>query len=272
MSLAPRCRRPRRRRARPDTIAFTLIEVLVAVALIALLAAVLIPALGKARAQARRGACASNLHQIAAAWHQYLDTNGGKFFQLTNANYNYGGIQGRGDVMYGADPLQPIRKPLNEFLKLRAVTRDGGTVFLCPSDTGGDVEKPRVFDYYGTSYTTNVFLVGQERLNIFPADPCRFVLLQVNKRLKGISRSSIWGESRLLLMGDFGWAHTQNPTSDLVIDWHDRRHSHNLAFMDGHVEFLRIYKGIHVAPRYTTIPFRDFIGQMSACQPEAEWE
>jgi prepilin-type N-terminal cleavage/methylation domain-containing protein len=50
---------------------FTLIELLVVVSIIALLVALLLPALNKARESARRTACASQLHQIGLALHQY---------------------------------------------------------------------------------------------------------------------------------------------------------------------------------------------------------
>lgn len=50
---------------------FTLIEVLVVVAIIALLVSILIPALARARDQAHRAACGSNLHQIGLALMNY---------------------------------------------------------------------------------------------------------------------------------------------------------------------------------------------------------
>lgn len=55
---------------------FTLIEVLVVVAIIALLVAILLPTLKGARDQARRAACASQLHQIGMALHMYGQENG----------------------------------------------------------------------------------------------------------------------------------------------------------------------------------------------------
>ena len=56
---------------------FTLVELLVVVAIIAILAAMLLPALSRARERARAAVCMSNLKQIANAFHMYtLDYDG----------------------------------------------------------------------------------------------------------------------------------------------------------------------------------------------------
>jgi prepilin-type N-terminal cleavage/methylation domain-containing protein/prepilin-type processing-associated H-X9-DG protein len=56
--------------------AFTLIELLVVIAIIAILAALLVPVLGRAKGSVDRVQCANNLHQLAIAFQNYADDHG----------------------------------------------------------------------------------------------------------------------------------------------------------------------------------------------------
>jgi prepilin-type N-terminal cleavage/methylation domain-containing protein/prepilin-type processing-associated H-X9-DG protein len=56
--------------------AFTLIELLVVIAIIAILAALLVPVLGRAKKSVDRVQCANNLHQLSIAFQNYADDHG----------------------------------------------------------------------------------------------------------------------------------------------------------------------------------------------------
>lgn len=70
---------------------FTLIELLVVIAIIAILAAMLMPALGKARARGQSNACLNNFKQFAAKWAQYSGDYDGMLYPSTLNGKGYPG-------------------------------------------------------------------------------------------------------------------------------------------------------------------------------------
>ena len=112
-----------------------------------------------------------------------------------------------------------------------------------------------IFSYIGTSYQTNIYLIGQDQIGSLPSTHTQ-LRNAINARLKNLRINRVDGHSRLLLIGDYGWSNQSRPTVPCIGDWHGREFYHNMAFLDGHVEFLRIRKGLFVTSEYTVLPFQ----------------
>jgi prepilin-type N-terminal cleavage/methylation domain-containing protein len=235
---------------------FTLIELLVVIAVISLLMAMLLPALDAARRLARRTVCQSNLRQIAIGWELYLEDWDGAFCQRVNINHVFGGWKGT--------EFRDPNRPLNQYVSLPTVidTEKGAKLFRCPADTGGmpglfDVES--AYRYFGNSYQTNWLLIGPTSLGYVPTD---YVVLRdaINKRLDGLNRMDVTTNlALLLLVGDNNWIDEwiPIPMSPHGQEWHGKPRYFNMAFLDCHVDFIRIRKGLFVTPEYSILPFRD---------------
>lgn len=90
-------------KAGPKQRAFTLVELLVVIVVIALLASLLLPVLSRAKRSAWQVKCASNLRQLALAGQMYWDDNQGQSFRWRGATTNSGSIFWFGWLEDGAE-------------------------------------------------------------------------------------------------------------------------------------------------------------------------
>ncbi len=121
----------------------TLLEVIVVVALIAILVALLLPAVQKSREAARRTACSNRLKQIGLALHSYASTNESfpppVFVDLVRAGKLPAGPWNQNVALLPYVAERQLYNSLNLalFWKADANTTAGflsPSVFLCPSD------------------------------------------------------------------------------------------------------------------------------------------
>jgi len=119
--------------------AFTLLELLVVMAIIGVLASLLLPALSRSKESARAVACMSNLRQIGVGLQLYIQENNNHLPVMR-------------DVSTSTNPPTPLLPGPNTVL---AAQLGNVAVLDCPSDNQG------LYQQTGSSYSWNSLLNGQ---------------------------------------------------------------------------------------------------------------
>lgn len=124
--------------------AFTLVELLITIAIIALLAALLLPTLASGKSKARQTECAGNLHQWGLAYRMYADDNG-DFLPRRGQGVQVLAQINRPDDWFNALPPYFVLSPFENMVTNDVTpTANSKSVFICPvaENPGGNYFLP----------------------------------------------------------------------------------------------------------------------------------
>jgi prepilin-type N-terminal cleavage/methylation domain-containing protein len=212
---------------------FTLIELLVVIAAGGILAALLLPAMSKAKASARRTTCLNHLRQIALGVRMYADDM---------EEFGPAKLSDKKSL----DGWTAYKQLIKSYVGQNSTSSPDDRLFACPSDIyhyDFNAASPTAYAYISkpvhqqpwSDYSSYGFNGGNTRTN--PETGAPF------PGIAGRKLSSLRSPSRTILLAEmpafycFSWHEPQNPK--LPHYFNDARNF--AAFVDGHVTYLKIY-------------------------------
>ena len=216
---------------------FTLIELLVVIAIIASLAALLLPALSRAKASARRTDCIGNLRQISLGIHLYAGDHGDTFPAAQNVTW----------VALETNHFAIFYKRLvKNYVALRGPSSRQDKLFACPADTfyydfpSMAYKADGLHAQLASDYSSYGFNGSPETKPTPPPD----LHEDSYGGISGLKQASIKEPARTVLLtelaGFFPWSwHAPQALPSGKYGINDAKNM--MSFVDGHTSYVKMY-------------------------------